>query len=190
MGRHWKSGSKTERIAGRTNNPRAGLRLPSTRPGVFERRLRGPWAWRPTRRAGLSSTFPRKAPTEPKPPSSGGRKRPLRRGGVPRRVYPNASPRPRPLSLILPIIQGLERKPILLRWATAQSRTGLWRGSGSQRYYATVVWSTAQGSLGDRGGAITLSTQRATRSLLVVVLPPAAFALVLILWFLASSIVF
>jgi hypothetical protein len=53
-----------------------------------------------------------------------------------------------------------------------------------------LVWGTAQGALGDRDGPITLSTQRATRSLLVVVLPPAAFALLLILCFWASSIVF
>jgi hypothetical protein len=49
-----------------------------------------------------------------------------------------------------------------------------------------VVWGTAQGGLGIWGGAITLSTQRATRSLLVVVLPPAAFALLLILWIFGS----
>ena len=63
-------------------------------------------------------------------------------------------------------------------------------GVGSQRYYTTIVWGTAQGALGDRDEAITLSTQRATRSLLVVVLPPAAFALLLILWIFGSSIVF
>ena len=29
-------------------------------------------------------------------------------------------------------------------------------GAGSQRYYTTVAWGTAQGSLGDRGEAITV----------------------------------
>src|SRR5215208_1658705 len=38
---------------------------------------------------------------------------------------------------------------------TPQSRTGLWRGLGSQRYYASITWSSAQDTLGDRGGAIT-----------------------------------
>jgi hypothetical protein len=46
------------------------------------------------------------------------------------------------------------------------------------------------GSRGSGRGYHPLSTQRATRSLLVVVLPPAAFALLLILCFWASSIVF
>ena len=53
-----------------------------------------------------------------------------------------------------------------------------------------MVWGTAQGALGNRGGAITLSTQRATRSLLVGVLPPAAFALLLILWIFFDSVDF
>jgi hypothetical protein len=64
-------------------------------------------------------------------------------------------------------------------------------GLASQRYYAIIVWSTAQEALGEWGRSChPLSTQRATRSLLVVVLPPAAFALLLILWIFGSSIVF
>src|SRR5215208_4985919 len=45
------------------------------------------------------------------------------------------------------------RGTILLRWAAPQSRTVIWRGLGSQRYYTTVVWDIAQGTLGERDGA-------------------------------------
>jgi hypothetical protein len=91
---------------------------------------------------------------------------------------------PAPKLLLLPIIQGYERVregTILLRWSTPQSRTGLWRVLGSLRYYATIGVCTARVTLGDRGGAVSFSTQRATRSLLVVVLPPAACVLLSIL---------
>jgi hypothetical protein len=128
----------------------------------------------------FSSPFPRKASTEPKPPSS--------QAGVSfeERAFPegdifNASPCPRPLSFYSTYNT---RSTILLRWATPQSRTGLWRGLDSQRYYTRSI---AQGTLGDRGGAITFSTQRAIHSLLVVVLPPAAFALLSILGIWRSS---
>jgi hypothetical protein len=33
---------------------------------------------------------------------------------------------------------------IPLRWATPQSRTGLWKGLGLEKYYTDVVWSAAQ----------------------------------------------
>jgi len=51
-----------------------------------------------------------------------------------------------------------------------------------------LVWAPHRRTLGDRGGAIAFSTQRATRSLLFVVLPPAAVSLLLILWIFGSSI--
>jgi hypothetical protein len=47
-----------------------------------------------------------------------------------------AWPRPRPVSAYSTYNT---KGTILLRWATPQSRTGLWRGVGSRRYYATVV---------------------------------------------------
>jgi hypothetical protein len=43
------------------------------------------------------------------------------------------------------------RSTILLRLTAPQSRTGLRRGLGSQRYYATIVWGAAQGALGESG---------------------------------------
>src|SRR5215204_6269653 len=44
------------------------------------------------------------------------------------------------------------------RWVLcAAAGTGAEEGLGSQRYYTTIVWGTARGTLGDRGGAITLS---------------------------------
>ena len=45
---------------------------------------------------------------------------------------------------------------ILLRRATPQSRMGLWRGDTLRGIIRRVVWATAQGTLGYRGGAITI----------------------------------
>src|SRR5215204_2131807 len=61
------------------------------------------------------------------------------------------------------------------------------RSLGSWRYYTTCcVRHRTGGSRGSGRGYHPLSTQRATRSLLVVVLPPVAFAVLLILWIFGS----
>jgi hypothetical protein len=53
--------------------------------------------------------------------------------------------------------------------------------------YDSCVGHRTEGALGERGGAITLSTQRATHSPLVFAWPPVPSFLLLILGFFRSS---
>jgi hypothetical protein len=114
--------------------------------------------------AGFSSPFPRKASTEPKPPSS------QAGASFEERVFPegdifNASPWLGPVSYCSTYNTKNTEGKTLLRWATPQGRTGATEEFRlPEVLYDDWFGHRTGGSRGSGQGYYPLSTQRATRS--------------------------